>query len=244
MTNEQAKFILSGYRPNGQDTSDPSVVEALKQAKLDPQLADWFAKEQAHAASVAAKLQEIAPPPDLRSAILAGSRVSGDGAARGPWARIVGYAAAACLLAALGFLGYRSSMDPTQGNRLAAFAIRDAHASPHGSSGTLTNIVRTALADDALALSAEVPIDYEALLDSGCRTVDLDGQDVIEVCFRRSGARVHLYAARMDEFPAELIPGEVKSGRIDGMNFVNYTCGELQYILVSEASLETLLGML
>jgi hypothetical protein len=38
MTNEEAKFILGGYRGNGRDASDALFAEALKQAQTDPAL--------------------------------------------------------------------------------------------------------------------------------------------------------------------------------------------------------------
>ena len=76
MNNQEAKFILSGYRPNGGDAGDEMFGDALRQAQQDPALAAWFAREQAYDRAVAARLAEIAPPAELRADILAGVRAS------------------------------------------------------------------------------------------------------------------------------------------------------------------------
>ena len=82
MNNTEAKFILNAYRPGGRDAGEAGMVSALAQAKGDPALGAWFAREQAHGAAVAAKLRDLAPPSGLHEAILAGGRMSGrqDGA--------------------------------------------------------------------------------------------------------------------------------------------------------------------
>src|SRR5262245_19685517 len=77
MKNEEAKFILSAYRPNGQDANDPMFTAALEQARKDPALAKWFEFEQKFDRAMTAKLGAVMPPEGLRAAILAGARVSG-----------------------------------------------------------------------------------------------------------------------------------------------------------------------
>jgi len=244
MTTEQAKFILNAYRAGTRDTRDPSVAEAIRMAQRDPQLAQWLANEQAHSAVVSARLRQIAPPPELRNAILAGARVSTDAERRNRWIRIAGYAAAACIVGVFGFFAFRNAPATSNTNRLAVYAVADAHAVPHGTSGMLAHTVKLELGETDRHLATDVPIDLDALLADGCRTVDFGGHDVIEVCFSRSGNRFHLYAARMTEFPADLVPGDVKEGRIDDLNFVNFTCGELQYIIVSSADMNALIRLL
>ena len=245
MTNEQAKFILNAYRAGAKDSRDPTVAEALRMASLDPQLKRWLADEQAHSAAVSAKLREIAPPPDLRNAILAGARVSSEAERRSYWLRITGYAAAACLVGVVGFFGFASGPNKvTAPSGLAVYAVVDAHAVPHGTSGMLAHTARMELAEDDRHLGTDVPINLDALLADGCRTVDFEGRDVIEICFSRDGNRYHLYAARMTEFPADLKPGDVKQGRLDEMNYINFTCGELQYVIVSSAAMDALIRLL
>ena len=76
MTNEEAKFMLQGYRPNGQDADNEAFAEALAQAERDPSLRAWFEREQAFDALIAGKLREVRAPDGLRESILAGTKLS------------------------------------------------------------------------------------------------------------------------------------------------------------------------
>ncbi|MBC8040705.1 MAG: hypothetical protein H7Y06_09195, partial [Opitutaceae bacterium] len=72
MNTNEAKFILRARRPDGRDDADPRFQEALEQARRDPALAAWMAREQAFDEAVAARLRAVEPPAGLRDAILAG----------------------------------------------------------------------------------------------------------------------------------------------------------------------------
>ena len=74
MNNEEAKFILQGYRPNGADAGDAAFRAALEQVQRDPALREWFARQQAFDAAVSTKLDAVPAPVGLREAILAGGR--------------------------------------------------------------------------------------------------------------------------------------------------------------------------
>src|SRR6266852_9182231 len=76
MDNHEAKFILSAYRPGGQDAGDPRFVEALEQARRDPMLEQWFRDSVAFDSAMTDKLRAIEVPADLRQNILVGVKVS------------------------------------------------------------------------------------------------------------------------------------------------------------------------
>src|SRR5688572_8948158 len=76
MNNQEAKFMLGAYRPDGQDAGDPMFAEALGQVERDPELRTWFERERKFDTHVSEKLRALAPPPELRAAILAGARAS------------------------------------------------------------------------------------------------------------------------------------------------------------------------
>src|SRR5712692_2933132 len=76
MDNQEAKFILTAYRPGGQDASDPRFAEALEQARRDPVLEQWFKESVAFDATVTEKLRAVRVPADLRENILAGAKIS------------------------------------------------------------------------------------------------------------------------------------------------------------------------
>ncbi len=83
MNNDEAKFILAAYRPNGQDATDPLFAEPLAQARRDPELQAWLDTQLAFDAAVAAKLHDLQPPLGLRDTLLAGAGKS----RREPWWR-------------------------------------------------------------------------------------------------------------------------------------------------------------
>lgn len=70
MDKEQARFILSGFRPDGKDHADPDFAEALAMAAADCELAQWLAGERAFDADFASALASIEIPESLRRNIM------------------------------------------------------------------------------------------------------------------------------------------------------------------------------
>ncbi len=70
MDKEQARFVLSGYRPDGADSLDEDFAEALRQANEDPELGSWLAESRAFDAGFAGALERLSIPPTLRQSIL------------------------------------------------------------------------------------------------------------------------------------------------------------------------------
>lgn len=75
MDKEQARFILSSYRPDGADAHDPDFTEALRLAMEDRDLGEWLANERAFDASFSQALHTLPLPDCLRENILAGLAV-------------------------------------------------------------------------------------------------------------------------------------------------------------------------
>jgi hypothetical protein len=198
MTTDEAKFILSAFRPSGSDTGDAAFGEALRFAGDDPMLGKWFAQSRAHDKAVAAKLGQVAPPAGLREAILAGARAGGSQRRSGlGWGWIAGLAAAAA--AAIGIFSMRAPARPDTGaSALAGFAISDMVNEKHGGRGEPAGALVAELQTKGARMPGADQIDFEKLRDTGCRTINFAGHDVIEVCFARDGALFHLYVTRRD----------------------------------------------
>jgi hypothetical protein len=196
MTSDEAKFILSAFRPDGSDSGNAAFADALKMAGDDPMLASWFARSRAHDAAVAGKLREVAPPSGLREAILAGARVSGPRRGEGigrAW--IVGLAAAAVL--AIVVVSMKEPVRPgAPAADFAGFAINDMLTAKHGGAGEPTGALVAALQTSGSRMPGAAGIDFERLRETGCRTISFAGRDVIEVCFARDGSLFHLYVSR------------------------------------------------
>lgn len=71
MDKQQAKFLLSSFRPDGADASLPEFADALRLAAEDRELGEWLAQERAADAAFAQALNEVSIPNSLRDEILA-----------------------------------------------------------------------------------------------------------------------------------------------------------------------------
>jgi len=203
MTIDEAKFILCAYRPSGRDAQLPAFGDALRMAGADPALGAWFARARAYDAAVAGKLRRVEPPAGLREAILAGARASGQqrGLGRG-WAWASGVAAAAAL--AFVVFSMKTPARPDAGGApLAAFAISDMTYARHGGRGEPAGALVAALEAKGARMPGPGQIDFDRLMDTGCRTLSFAGRDVIEVCFSRDGTLFHFYVARRDGPPGD-----------------------------------------
>jgi hypothetical protein len=198
MTLDEAKFILSAYRPSGSDSGMAAFGDALRMASGDPALSAWFAHSRAHDAAVAGKLRQVAPPPGLREAILAGARVSDSQRSRRPGrAWIAGLAAAAAV--AVVVLSMKTPVRPESGTAaFGAFAISDMAYEKHGGKGEPAGALISELETKGARMPGAEQIDFEKLRETGCRTLNLAGHDVLEVCFSRNGTQFHFYVARRD----------------------------------------------
>jgi hypothetical protein len=204
MNNEEAKFILQGYRPNGSDTGDATFCAALEQARQDPALGEWFARARTFDTAISAKLHEVAAPAGLREAILAGGRVTVPDRSPRPWWRSPAGLAAAASIALLGAVGLALWPKPAaDGATLQQFALADTrHHYTHGGHGANTAALQAELNSPMTRLGHELPVDFEALRTAGCRAIGFEGHEVLEVCFKRDGAWFHCYIARRADFPA------------------------------------------
>ncbi len=253
MTNEEAKFILSGYRGSGRDAGDAMFAEALKQAQSDPILGAWFAREQAHTTVVAAKLASIAPPAGLREAILAGGRMSG--ATRAWWQQPVWLAAAAALAVVIGGASFWMRTSEEAGDvaprvaaiedPLAKFALEDAlEGMQHRGHGAALASLQVAMKDPAMRLTEALPVNFEELEKTGCRTVWVDHRPVLEVCFERNGTWFHCYVGRSEDFsemPGRQAPVFAESGEVTTATWSN---GVYRVVVATLAGREVLAQLL
>lgn len=244
MTIDEAKFILTGFRPNGSDAGSPAFSDAVRMSGEDPLLGAWFAQSRAHDMAVAGKLREIVPPAGLREALLAGVRVSGSRTGTGlGWGWISGLAAAAAI--AIGFFSMRAPSRPESGTTaLAGFAINDMVTEKHGGRGEPAGALVTELQEKGARMPGADQIDFEKLRDTGCRTLNLAGHDVLEVCFLRDGAYFHLYMTRRD--------GPLGDSVAMGPSFITeaagaaavWSDGRFDYALASTAGVEAIRRLL
>ena len=237
MNNDEAKFILRGYRPGGADAADPYFHEALAQARHDPALRDWFDRQQQFDAEFSRKLGTIAPPADLRASILAGARTSK--VYRFPLPAVfLGLAAAVALI--IGLYSFRApSTSGFSSAALAEFAAEDALHGTHGDHSKLVAQVQQTMGASSFRISAGLPVDFAALKKDGCRSLTFKGQEVLEVCFMRQGSEYHLYVCKLDAATSasrQVLPKTT-------LGVVAWTDGRHSYALVGP-SIDAVQGLL
>lgn len=229
MNTTEAKFILQARRPDGSDDAEPRFAEALEQARRDPALGEWLAREQAFDAAVAGKLRAVQPPADLRAAILAGARASRPVAF---WKRPQVLAMAASVAIVCGLALAWPVMRPAASvDQLAMGVMTEVGSTEHHSAmPTPRGELRTLLADPGTRLAAGLPLNFEQLKADGCRSLKIGGRDVLEVCFERGGGGFHIYVAKREDFKGEGAPMFRERGTLAS---VAWTDAQHAYVLVS-----------
>lgn len=240
MNNQEAQFILRAYRPQGQDARDPHFAAALEQARLDPALGQWFAREQAFDSAIAQRLGTVEPPAHLRASILAGARASRSSR----WWRLgIPLAVAASLTVLLTLaLFLRPGRTPIlTADRFAGLAAHDVaytHATlTHPAPGRAAEWLSTSTAP----LLAGLPFSLDGLRADGCRTARLGGIEVFEICFDRGGG-YHLFIARRSSVGSP--PADVEFAEEAGIATARWSDAHHVYVLASRAGTAALRGIL
>jgi hypothetical protein len=221
MSNDEAKFILAAYRPDGREASDARFAEAIAQAERDPELRGWWERQRAFDTKIAAKLAEVMPPPGLRDSILAGARVSQP--RRRAWKLPVWLAAAAAVaLLIVAAITLRPSLRGPSLDDFATLAVKDLAIDYAEHTGFPPGLdgVQGQLAAAALPLPQGMKLSLADLRRERCRTVSIAGREVFEICFQRDGSWFHLYAARRSDFSSgrpEAKPRLISQGDFSAM---------------------------
>ncbi len=242
MNNDQAKFILHAYRPDGADASDATFEAALAQARQDPALGAWLERLQAFDRAMAQKLGQVVPPAGLREAILTGGQVSTPTRRTVWWQPVWLAAAAAIAITAVTVLSLRPAR--VEAATLAAFAAGDAVQRHPPGEGEVWSDFQGVLAAPTTRFGGALPVDFEALRTKGCRTIDFQGREVLEICFKRDGNWFHCYIARRVDFPgatALAAPAIVAQGAVHLATWADDTH---LFAVVSKAGREALERMI
>jgi len=200
MNEQEARLILQAYRP-GAGPDDPEGAVALQEAARNPELARWFAEEQAFDHAIAAHLGNVPAPFGLKTRILA---QLGPPAAphRWSWAvRLAGVAALLFLLTQIVNLFRPAAPEAQVSNyarEMVSFVRRGGALDME--SDNLGQIKEWLSKKEA---SPEfVPPRLAALQPLGCRLLSFRGQTVTLICFKRDNDRLaHLFVVDRAALP-------------------------------------------
>lgn len=248
MTNKEAAFLLGTCPPSG--ASDPEFAEALAQASRDPILKAWFEDQHRFDAAIAAHIQSVPIPADLRSRILAGGRLSRPA----PWLsarRLWAIAAMTMLFAGLGFLYLvesRAASDQWEDQAFAALSKLVAGQEKFDAQSPSVAVLEQWLHSNGSPSATALPSGLRRLASLGCKTIAWHGHPISIICFHGPGGElVHLAmmnrAALVNPPPA----GHPVYSTRDGWRLASWSQGEMAMMLITkapESQLRALLSML
>jgi hypothetical protein len=235
MNNQEAKLILQGYRPNGEDASAPFFAEALEQSQRDPELQKWFAEEMLLNTRLQARLESAIPiPPGLKSDLLALQKTVWP-----PpwWFQPMKLAAAAVILLSLGAIFLLISRNPTQ---VASFRNTMAHSSTQTQehvvfeSNDLAKIQQWLQARN-METNFDLPATLQAGTPQGCRVVNWNGHQATMLCFMLNGEHMDLFVmdqAGLPNFPAN---GAPQFASANGLMTAMWANGGKVYLLTGQS---------
>jgi hypothetical protein len=250
MNRDETRLILQAYRPGGKDADDPYFADALAMVKCDPELAAWFAEQQAFDSRISRSLQQVTVPSRFKSEILA--RHKNEPAPALNWWRQVfvlqspaSWALAAVILMVLGLaLFWNQSRVESGFTEYSARMVNAAMLDQHHVDREVGNL-KAALASLPINLT-DSQLSLPIRLDrgnglNGCRTLAWHGQNVAMLCFRPAGGgHVDLFVTAAAIFPDAPPADQPRFATSNGTPTASWTHDGEAYLAVSHSD-ETLL---
>ena len=215
MTREEAKELLSSFRPLTADAADPIFREALELARKDSDLGAWLAREQEFDQMLRQKLSSIRPPEGLTETILE----SVEGTASPSRSRGIGWLALAATvaLAAL-LLSHQVDLFRGRSQRFESFytdALAMVAVKPAPQLDLATPSLETTQAfieqRDAPRLG-RFPSKLQAMTTAGCRVFVWRQRLASLTCFELpSGILLHLVVIAEDALGGANLPSGLYS---------------------------------
>ncbi|MBN8712253.1 MAG: hypothetical protein BGO12_20245 [Verrucomicrobia bacterium 61-8] len=246
MDREQAKTILSAWRPGVDDPAGHAALEeALALMESDPELAEWFAAQQEEDAAIRAELRAIEPPPGLRDAILAQAKTIDFPAERPAAPSLLARWAAIAACAVLAGLGLYVSQLPQQidPRYLAAELPRldKKHAHSFESRTGDLEAIRSWLAAHGGPSDFQIPAGLVGRGAIGCEVASVEGAKISILCFPIAGGEpVHLYVVARDRLTTPPPEGAPVIATRNSAVLASWSSGELSYFLSGRDSAEEL----
>ncbi len=198
MNHEEAKEILISYRPNSGDAQDPVFAEALALAERDPELGEWFAREQEFDARMRGAVRALQPPADFHASPKVAKFPGAKSFSRsGMWLA----ALAACLVVGVGiFCLGRKDRIPLATLSAGMAPLVDRHQHEFEASPAKMDEVRRWFAERGAPSEFTVPRSLKEARGMGCEVVMVKDAKVSLLCFSNGhGGVAHLYVIHRDQ---------------------------------------------
>jgi len=238
--NQQAKEILSLYRPGLDDAGDPFFAEALARAQGDPELGRWFEKQCAVDAAMREKFQQIVAPMDLARQILTERKIIRPAVW---WERPALWAAAAAAIVLAVISGYLLRQPET--TTFAAYRKNMTRlVSGEYKMMLETNdlgAIRQFLGKNQGASDYVLTKEMEKLPAEGCALISWHSQRVSLVCLDRGhDDDLFLFIVDRSGLPDPPISSLAQFARVNNMATASWTAGDKIYVLATKGNEEDL----
>ncbi len=248
MESEQAKILLSAYRPGRDDVKEDALLaEALALAASDPALGQWFANQTERDQSARAALRSIIPPAHLQESILASARVIPFPVRPQLWSNRAWLAVAAALALIVGG-GLLFSLQGTETPfaKVAAEVPRMTaeHNHPFVVQPGETARIQSWFAAQGGPSGFTIPAGLREATEIGCEVATIGRAKVSIVCFDLPGGPVHLYIvdrAQISGAPPVGVPEIHQEG---AYATASWSDEGHSYVLAEEGSTKSLLRFL
>ena len=237
MTNDEAREILSAYRPGTEDDHDPTFAEVRQMLETDASLRSWFDRERGLDGAMRRHLADIPVPVELLPRLLAAPKLVP--APRSPsllrWLPL-----AACLALLLGLVAFWPGGPEASKTRfqayqthladwLAAFPPLEREAEKLADLKSWLRGQPGGLADFTL------PAALERFPTIGCRRVQWRDRTATLVCFMVDGESVHvvmLPGPSLEGAPAFSTPEFERAGEL---NLASWSRDGTLYVVLTKA---------
>ena len=200
MTKEEAKKILTAYRPGDPERLESDFAEALQEAERDTELAEWFAEEREFDRAVAAQLKSVPVPFGLKTRILA--NVAPRAATKSRWMAPLAMATAALFLVAQlisllrGSGQYAPSLSDYKQEMISFVKLEP----PLEMQSLKMGPIKQWIAERKAPL-ADIPPGIAAVETMGCRILSFRGHLVTLICFCHGQTVAHLFTVDRATLP-------------------------------------------
>lgn len=233
MNSTEARFVLSAYRGEITDQTDPQLQEALAMTATDPVLRKWFERQRGFDAMISTALKDQLPPANLRSQIAAGVSMEKLQRRSRYWWFTAGIAAMFFLC--LGVVKWGLPVDTKIASTYTTAMMRnfqsdwsfDHQSSSHGDIQEWLKISGFSFKPVPGILANTPPL--------GCKVFYWNGKPVRMICFQdKNGKEFHLFTMEATRDLLAATSSKVAYGNESGMNTALWRQGNQVYLIFTD----------
>jgi hypothetical protein len=247
MDKQEALRVLQAHRPQDLDTTQPEFAEALALAENDPELKAWWEAQQAFDQKVAAKLEAVPIPADLRANILAAQKI--EPFTLRPffpfWLAAAAMVAILCAVSTSFHASYLASQQiSTDAFHVATLTFLGNDAPPLAMTSADHDKIRAWLKEQNAPMG-QMPEKIAALPGVGCQKLVVQGHNVSLVCFAMADGKIlHLFVVEKDALAEPPLRAAPEIKEVNGWSTASWSDDKMSFMLATQDNLDALRQLL